>query len=282
MAGYVRILLRRLLPGGLAALALAPAVAAAADTRSQLTMLINDRGAVEVVDRWSGLKQEAGVFNYFSAAREIGVVPVKVRNFGFTINFTTRSYLRYEDGIYHFVTPDFYYEDGPLDVELTLTYPPNLVFLGAEPPPDYEGDGVLNWSLADASHQIVMARFERVGPFVMPGRTGPDWQVDPAVLRQLSAEELPATADEVLKEFENIISVARASQSTDPDFLRVMDKLLAKFYYILSINGLLLDYHYGPTDAGEAPAAGEQDSAEEQDGGGTLSTGGGAAARNDD
>jgi hypothetical protein len=220
-----------------------------------------------------------GVFNYFSAAREIGVVPVKVRNFGFTINFTTSSYLRYEDGIYHFVTPDFYYEDGPLDVELTLTYPPNLVFLGSEPAPDYEGDGVLNWSIVDASHQIVMARFERIGPFVMPGRTGPDWQVDPAVLRQLSAEELPLSADEVLKEFENIIAVARASQSTDPDFLRVMDKLLAKFYYILSSNGLLLDYRYKAAGEAEAPAAEEEAAA--QPSGGTLSTGGGAASHDD-
>jgi hypothetical protein len=254
-----------------------PCSAHAAETQSQLTMLINETGAVEVVDRWSGLKQEAGVFEYFSAAREIGIIPVTVRNFGFTINFTTRSYLRYEDGIYHFVTPDFYYEDGPLDVELALTYPPNLVLLGADPPPDYEGDGVLHWSIADASHQIVMARFERIGPFVMPGRTGPDWQVDPAALTQLRAEELPASADEVLKELENIINIARASQATDADFLTVMDKLLAKFYYILSINGLVLDYVYPAAESAEeeetAPAG---DSAEPA---GTLSTGGGAAAR---
>jgi len=276
MPARLRVLLLCLL--GCAA-ALVPAAAAAADTQSQLTMLINDRGSVEVVDRWSGLKQEAGVFNYFSAAREIGVVPVKVRNFGFTINFTTSSYLRYEDGIYHFVTPDFYYADGPLDVELTLTYPPNLVFLGSEPAPAYEGDGVLNWSIVDASHQIVMARFERVGPFVMPGRTGPDWQVDPAVLRQLSAEELPSSADEVLKEFENIIAVARASQSTDPDFLRVMDKLLAKFYYVLSSNGLLLDYRYKAADEPEAEA--DENEAAPQPSGGTLSTGGGAASHDD-
>jgi len=278
MAGYLRAPLLGLLGSVPVILLLAPAPAAAAATQSQLTMLINERGAVEVVDRWSGLKQEAGVFNYFSAAREIGVVPVKVRNFGFTINFTTSSYLRYEDGIYHFVTPDFYYADGPLDVELSLTYPPNLVFLGSAPAPAYEGDGVLTWSIAEASHQIVMARFERIGPFVMPGRTGPDWQVEPAVLRQLSAEELPLSADEVLKEFENIIAVARASQSTDPDFLRVMDKLLAKFYYILSSNGLLLDYRYRSADEPEAPAADADEAADEQTGG-TLSTGGGAAAR---
>jgi len=98
------------------------------------------------------------------------------------------------------------------------------------------------------------------------------------VLEQLSAEELPSSADEVLKAFANIISIARASQSTDPDFLRVMDKLLAKFYYVLSSNGLLLDYHYkGAKEPGE-PAADAQDSSDTQSGG-TLSTGGGAAAR---
>lgn len=250
-----------------------PTGARAAETQSQLTMLINETGAVEVVDRWSGLTQEAGVFDYFSAAREVGIIPVTVRNFGFTINFTTRSYLRYEDGIYHFVTPDFYYADGPLDVELALTYPPNLVLLGADPPPDYEGDGVLHWSIADASHQIVMARFERIGPFVLPGRTGPDWQVDPAALTQLSADELPASADEVLKELENIITVARASRATDPDFLAVMDKLLAKFYYILSVNGLVLDYEYKPAAAEADEEAADGAGAQPE---GTLSTGGGA------
>jgi len=282
MPVYMRKLLPVLLAAAPCVLGLTPAAARAADTKSHLTMLINERGAVEVVDRWSGLKLEAGTFNYFSAAREVGVVPVKVRNYGFTINFATRSYLRYEDGVYHFVTPDFYYEDGPLDVDLTLTYPPNLVFLDADPAPDYLDDGVLNWSFTDAQHQVVMARFERVGPFVMPGRTGPDWQVDPAVLKQLDASELPATADEVLKEFQNIIDVARASQSTDPDFLKVMDKLLAKFYYIMSINGLLLDYHYGAKEESQAPADEQPEPEQQQAGSGTLSTGGGAVSHSDD
>jgi len=224
--------------------------ALAAQTKSSLTMLINERGSVEVVDRWAGLAQEAGVYSYFSATKEVGVVPVNVRNYGFTLSFATRSYLRYEDGIYHFVTPDFYYAEGPLDVDLTLTFPLNLVFLDANVEPEYIGEGVVHWSLPESSHSLVMARFERVGPFVAPGHTGPDFQVDPATLERLSADELPASADDVLKELENIITVARASQSTDPDFLRVMDKLLAKFYYVLSSNGLLLDYRLPGDDSG--------------------------------
>ena len=60
------------------------APARAAETKSQLTMLINERGAVEVVDRWSGLKQEAGIYKYFSAAREVGEVSVSVKDYGFT------------------------------------------------------------------------------------------------------------------------------------------------------------------------------------------------------
>jgi len=245
-------------------------------------MLINERGTVVVVDRWSGLKLEAGVFDYFSAAREIGVIPVKVRNFGFTINFTTSSYLRYEEGRYFFVTPDFYYEEGPLDVELSLTYPPNLVLLSSTPEPDYAGDGVLHWSLQDVSHQLVMAQFERVGPFVDPNRVGPDWQVDPALIEQLDADELPASADEVLKELESIIQIARASEATDPDFLNVMDKLLAKFYYILSSNGLLLDYVYSPAreEAEAEPAAGDlAEPATGEPPEGTLSVSGAAVNR---
>lgn len=242
-------------------------------------MLINERGTVEVVDRWSGLKLEAGVFDYFSAARELGVIPVKVRDFGFTINFTTSSYLRYEEGRYFFVTPDFYYEEGPLDVELSLTYPPNLVLLESTPEPDYAGDGVLHWSLADVSHQVVMAQFERVGPFVDPNRVGPDWQVDPTVIEQLGADELPGSADEVLKELENIIQVARASEATDPDFLNVMDKLLAKFYYVLSSNGLLLDYVYSPPGAEEATEADAAQPPSDEPPEGTLSVSGTAVNR---
>lgn len=226
-----------------AMLTLLAAPAWAAPTKSQATMLINERGSVEVVDRWSGLVQADGIFNYFSAAREVGNIPVTVKDHGFTINFATRSYLRYEDGAYYFVTPDFYYAEGPLDVELALTYPPNLVVVSTRPDPDYSGDGVLQWSIQDAAHEVVMVQFERVGPFVQPGRSGPEWQVNPAGLVQLTAEELPGSADDVLKEFEGILAVARASNATDADFLRVMDKLLAKLYYLFNVNAMLLDYN---------------------------------------
>jgi hypothetical protein len=249
-------------------------------------MLINDKGSVEVIDRWEGLVQEGGSFSYFSAAREVGVVPVKVRNHGFTLAFATKSYLRFEDGYYHFVTPDFYYEEGPLDVELSLTYPPNLVFIEANIEPSYLGDGVVHWSLADCSHAVVIAKFERIGPFVQPGQLGPEFQVDPSSLEQLSAEEIPRSADEVLKELENIINVAGASEATDPDFLRVMNKLLAKFYYILASNGLLVDYRLPAQDGesadapeAEPPEEPEEDAAEDEGGDGTIDTGAGSVDR---
>lgn len=253
----------------------------AADTKSTLTMVINDRGSVEVVDRWEGLVQETGTFQYFSAAKEVGEVPVKVRDHGFTLAFNTKSYLRYEDGYYHFVTPDFYYEEGPLDVELSLTFPPNLVYVDANVEPSYLGDGVIHWSLPNCQHTVVMARFERIGPFVQPGQTGPEFQVDPSSLPQLTAAEIPRNADEVLKELENIIKVARASGSTDPDFLKVMDKLLAKFYYILATNGLLLDYKLpASTEDTEKPAEEEAPPASTADEGeGTIDTGAGSVGR---
>jgi hypothetical protein len=227
----------------LASLALfLPVTARAAETKSQVTMLVNERGSVEVVDRWTGLKQTEGTFQYFSAAREVGTIPVKVVDGGFTISFRTRSYLRYEEGLYFFVTPDFYYEGGPLDVDLSLTFPPNLSLVEANPKPEYQGDGVLHWSLKDVSHQVIIAKFDRTGPFVDPQRSGPDYQVDPRLLEILSQEELPHSADETLKELENIIKVAGASGSTDPEFVRVLEKLLAKLYYVMDSNGLLLDY----------------------------------------
>ena len=237
-----------------ASLALVVAVAApagaASRTRSEATMLINELGAVEVVDRWSNLVQESGTFDYFSATKEVGIVPVAVKDHGFTINFSTRSYLRFEDGTYYFCTPDYYYSAGPLDVELTLTYPPNLRLVSSRPAPAYQGDGVLHWSIPGAAHDVVVAQFERIGPFTPAENSDGDgvWEVDPAVLSRLSAEELPLSADEVLKEFETIIAVARASGATDPDFLRVMDKLLAKFYYIFSIYGLLDGTELGSGD----------------------------------
>lgn len=226
-------------------------IEASQTTRSEITILINESGIVEVVDRWSDMVQESGEFNYFSAAREIGVLPLEVINHGFTVSFSTKSYLRYEDGYYYFITPDYYYADGPLDVELSLTYPVNLVLQDATPEPDYNGDGVLHWSLSNVAHDVVIARFERVEPFVQPERSGPEWQVNPASLVQLRAEELPVSADDVLKELENVIDVARASKVTDPEFIRVLEKLLAKFYYIFSAQGLLLEYN--ADFAGESP-----------------------------
>ena len=214
----------------------------AADVQSQLTMIVDPTGSIDVVDRWSGLAQADGVFNYFSATRELGVIPVKVQHHGFTIAFKTRSYLRYEEGLYYFVTPDFYYAEGQLDVELSLTVPANLKFLGADPAPSYIGNTVIQWSLVDCRHQVVIARFERTGPFAQPAAVGPDFQVDPSVLTRLTAEELPLGADEVLKDLETIITLATAANSTDPDLIKVLDRLLAKFYYLFSVHGLLQDY----------------------------------------
>jgi hypothetical protein len=240
----------RILFGALICLAW-PFLAQAAETKSQLTMLINERGIVEVVDRWSGLAQETGVYSYFTAAREVGTIPVSVKDHGFTISYSTHSYLRFEDGVYYFATPDFYYEGGPLDVELNLTYPLNLKFLDATPAPSYQGDGVLRWQLADCQHTMVLARFERTGPFVRPGETGAEFQVDPSTLMRLNADELPATADEALKDLENVITAARASKTVDQDFVRVLEKVLAKLYYIMDMNGLLLDYRLPHTKAEE-------------------------------
>ena len=66
-----------------------------------------------------------------------------------------------------------------------------------------------------------------------------------------------------------------------------MNKLLAKFYYILASNGLLVDYRLpqrdgDATDAGEAGAQPEEpqdDAGEDGAGDGTIDTGAGSVGR---
>jgi hypothetical protein len=226
--------------------------ALAASTESSLKLTITPDLKVQVSDQWAGLQQANGKFEYFSAAREHGTIPVDVRNGGFKVSFETESYLRKEGGLFYLVTPDFYYPAGPLDVHCTVEYPAALRFLDAKPAPNRTGGGRLEWDLADCSHSFILARFEPAAgarrtpeptparPPAMPAAGEPAGsQVLPAELPQLVPGELPRNADEALTEMRNILRVAELQHSTDPQFIRVMNKVLAKFYYLFDKQGVL-------------------------------------------
>lgn len=221
----------------------AETVSSQANTSVEVAYNISELGIVEVVESWRGMKMESGIFPYFSATRESGIIPVRVEKGKFTVNFATRSYLKREEGKVYFVTPDFYYEDSPLDVEITLRFPDNLEFQSSNIEPSAKEKGSLKWSLNGVSHKVLVCEFVQFSPFSAPDYpTGPLWQVDPATLPELTAEEIPRSPDEVLKEFEVIIKMIQADKSVDPDLTRVLRKTLSKFYYMFAVYGLVREF----------------------------------------
>ena len=213
------------------------------NTTLEVTYSINSLGVVEVIESWKEMKMRDGIFHYFSATKENGIIPVRVENGKFTINFATRSYLRREEGRVYFATPDFYYEDSPLDITVRLHFPENLSYINSNVPPTSIEANTIKWELKDVVHKILYVEFDQVSPFSAPDYpTGPAWQVDPATLPELTADDIPHAPDEVLKEFEVIIKMMSAEKGVDPDLIRVLRKTLSKFYYMFAVYGLVKDF----------------------------------------
>jgi hypothetical protein len=214
------------------------------NTQSKITYNVTELGIVEVLDAWSGMKIKSGTYPYFSATKESGIIPVHVENYSFAVSFATRSYLKREEGKVYFVSSDFYYEGGPLDVDATLHFPGNLTFVSANVEPATKEKNMLTWKLSGVSHQVLIVEFDQSEPFAPPESPGgPLYQVDPATLPELSADEIPQSPDEALKEFETIIKMLQASDSKiDPDMIRVLRRSLSKFYYLFAVYGLVKDY----------------------------------------
>jgi hypothetical protein len=213
------------------------------NTQVKATYNVTDLGVVEVLESWRNMKMDSGTYHYFSATRESGIIPVRVEGAAFAVNFATRSYLKHEEGKVYFVTPDFYYEDAPLDVRITLHVPDNLAFVSANVEPESMDGGAINWQLAGVMHQVLVVEFTQTKPFAPPDYpTGPLFQVDPATLPELSAEDIPRSPDEALKEFETIIKMVGAQENVDPDMARVLRRSLSKFYYLFAVYGLVRDY----------------------------------------
>jgi len=229
-----------------------PAQAAAANAKTNVRYVVNDRGVVNVVDTWSGMAMTEGVYNYFSFTKENGVIPVRVKDGSFTIAFATRSYLKELTDATYFVSPDFFYEASPLDVEASLTFPDNLKFVEASVKPTSIDGNTLHWSLTGQQHTILEVKFTLVKPFLAPGQVPPEFRIDPSKLPGLDAEDIPKSPDEVLYEMQIILTAAKNSKATDPDFIKVLEKTLKKFYYLFYVNGLVKDYEL-PKELKEGP-----------------------------
>jgi hypothetical protein len=103
--------------------------------------------------------------------------------------------------------------------------------------------GALYWQLNDVVHRVLVIEFTQTKPFAPPDYpTGPLFQVDPATLPELGAEDIPRSPDEALKELETIIKMISAQENVDPDMARVLRRSLSKFYYLFAVYGLVKEY----------------------------------------
>ena len=211
---------------------------------------ISDFGVVNVVDSWTGLPQESGVYNYVSATRELGRIPVRVQDHKFAINFATRSYLISDEddpSIVYLRTPTFFFESGQIDLTLTLDMGNRLGFVEMmvdSPPPDMVDGNVMTWNIENANGLTLYMKLKRNKPFLVPGEGGP--QFNPMSLPYLTGDEIPRNADEVLREFETIILVAEKEGNADTETVKLLRKSLSKFYYIYYLYGLVTDFEPSP------------------------------------
>jgi hypothetical protein len=213
------------------------------NTQANITYNITELGVVEVLESWKGMKMEKGTYPDFSATRESGIIPVRVEDYSFAVSFATRSYLKREEGRVYFVTPDFYYSDSPLDVHITLRVPDNLAYVSSNVEAASMDGNTIRWELPGAVHMFVRAEFTQTSPFAPPAYpTGELFQVDPATLPELSADDIPRSPDEALKELETIIKMMQAQDNVDPDMVRVLRRSLSKFYYLFAVYGLVHEY----------------------------------------
>jgi hypothetical protein len=226
----------------------------AANVKARTTYTVDDFGVVNVVDSWEGLAQESGSYMYVSATRELGRIPVRVKDHKFGINYATRSYLYADDEdatVFYLRTPLFFYESGRLSIELTIDLGNRLSFVemmaGSQQPDSINGS-VMKWNLDDANGATLFMKLSRNKPFLIPGEGGP--QFDPGSLPYLTGDEIPRNADEALRELETIIMIAEKEGNADEDFIKLLKKSLSKLYYLYYLYGLVTDYEPGGGSAG--------------------------------
>ncbi len=217
-----------------------------ATTKARTHYTIDDFGVVNVVDSWGGLLQESGTYLYVSATRELGRIPVRVKDHKFAINYATRSYLYADDedaNIFYLRTPLFYYEDGPLSIDLTINLGNRLTLIemiAGSPQPDSINGSVLKWSIESANGTTLFMKLSRNKPFLIPGEGGP--QFNPRNLPYITGDEIPRNADEALRELETIILIAEKEGNTDADFIKLLKKSLSKMYYLYYLYGLVTEF----------------------------------------
>jgi hypothetical protein len=230
-------------------------------------------GSAQVSGQFSGLPPGSEA-TLFTGAKDAGVLKLAVKDGVAAFSYSSRHQIRVEDDSLILASPDFYLEGLRLDVEVELRFPPALVFDAAAPEPAERSLGRLLWRVADTSHFIVQAELrsrdtraadgaartkegaDATAPVEAPAGEQPAPSTDapadasppatpvtrffdPRELPALRPEEAAQSAQELLEELSFALKVARAYGESDPAFLDVLDKLLAKLYVYLKARGLL-------------------------------------------
>lgn len=204
---------------------------------------INERGAVQVTDRWAEIEAGAdNLFQYFSGTLENGTIPVRVKDGKFTIVYYSKSLLSEKDDKIFFRSTDYYYEKGEMDIKATLDYPANLEFVKARPEPTSVGGGKIVWDLTKQQHTMLIAEFKRIKPWLRQGEAPETFLFDPRALPALEGYEIPINFDQVMEELDVVVRMGILNQKTDPDYSKALRKIQRKLYYLMLVNGLVSQY----------------------------------------
>lgn len=208
-----------------------------------VNFVINERGAVQVTDRWADIEAgPSGLFQYFSGTQENGIIPVKVKDGKFTIVYHAKSLLTEKEDKIYFRSTDYFYEKGPMDIKATLEYPANLEFIKARPEPTSVSPGKVVWDLTQQQHTMLIAEFKRVKPWLRQGEAPENFFFDPRALPALEGYEIPVNFDQVMEELDVVVRMGILNQKTDPDYSKALRKIQRKLYYLLLVNGLITQY----------------------------------------
>ncbi len=204
---------------------------------------INERGAVQVTDRWSEIEVgEDQIFQYFSGTQENGTIPVRVKDGKFTIVYYSKGLLTDKDNQVFFRSTDYYYEKGAMDIQATLDYPENLELVKARPEPTSVGGGKVVWNLSKQEHTMLIVEFKRVKPWLRQGEAPESFLFDPRALPALEGYEIPVNFDQVMEELDVVVRMGILNQKTDPEYSKALRKIQRKLYYLMLVNGLVSQF----------------------------------------
>lgn len=142
------------------ALGLLAAVPAQADGPvCDARMRLHPSGNVEVSGEFSGLPPELTALELFTGTKDAGVLKLEVTDGRASFSYSSVHQLHREAEGLFLGSPDFYVPGAPLDLALSVQYPPVFELLGAEPPPADRGLGSLRWEESGVAHFVVVLHF---------------------------------------------------------------------------------------------------------------------------